>query len=98
VPVMQIAPLKLFTCSPEDDVHCALKTIRRQQVRRLPVVDRNGVLKGILCMDDIVTIARPYGGKHEVSFDDVIETYRAICERRSPGPVRTAVGAGLRLA
>jgi|SRR5579864_4274152 osmoprotectant transport system ATP-binding protein len=54
VPVWEAMQHKLFTCSPEDDIHCALKTIRAQKIRELPVVDRNGVLAGILYVDDIV--------------------------------------------
>ena len=54
IPVWEAMQRKLFTCSPGDNIHCALKTMRRQKIRRLPVVDRNGVLQGILCLDDIV--------------------------------------------
>jgi len=53
VPVWEAMQHKLFTCSPEDDVRCALKTIRAEKIRELPVVDRNGVLAGVLYVDDI---------------------------------------------
>ena len=91
--VYEIMPAKLFTCAPEDDVHCALKTIRRQQIRRLPVIDRSGVLQGVLSMDEIVSTAKRHAGKHEISFDDVIKTYQSICERRLPGLNRRAAAA-----
>lgn len=93
VPVWEAMQRKLFTCSPEDDIHCALKTLRAQRIRRLPVVDRKGVLQGILCMDDIVRKAQPYCGKHEISFEDVVTTYRAICTRDCPGLNRKATAA-----
>ena len=85
--VQDVMPQALFTCTKEDDVHCALKTIRRQKIRRLPVIDHKGALHGILCMDDIVAKAKRYAGKEELSFEDVVETYQAICER--PGAERT---------
>jgi len=53
IPVWEAMRHSLFTCAPDDEVHCALKTMRRQKISRLPVIDRQGVLQGILCMDDI---------------------------------------------
>ena len=91
--VDEVMPARLFTCAPEDEVQCALKTIRRQKIRRLPVIDGSGVLRGILCMDDIVAAAKPHAGKHEISFDDVVETYQSICERLLPGLTRRAAAA-----
>src|SRR5579863_6041105 len=41
----------LYVCTPDDKVHCVLKTMRAQKVRRLPVVDREGALEGILSID-----------------------------------------------
>jgi CBS domain-containing protein len=93
VPVWEAMRHELFTCSPEDDVHCALKTIRAQKIRRLSVVDRAGVLQGILCMDDIVQKAQHSAGRSEISFDDVVNTYQAISKRDSPGLARKATAA-----
>jgi CBS domain-containing protein len=45
---------KLFTCTPNDDIHCVLEVMRTEKVRRLPVIDHEGGLLGILSMDDIV--------------------------------------------
>ena len=90
VPVWEAMQHKLFTCSPEDDIHCALKTFRAERICRLPVVDREGVLQGILCMDDIVLRAQPFAGRHEISFEDVATTYQAICKRNYPEMIRRA--------
>jgi CBS domain-containing protein len=43
---------KLFYSAPEDDIHIALKTMAAQKVRRLPVTNSQGILEGILCLDD----------------------------------------------
>jgi len=93
IPVWEAMQHKLFTCSPEDDIHCALKTFRGQKIHRLPVIDRAGVLQGILCMDDIIQKAQFYAGKHEVSFEDIVKTCQAISNRESPGLPRIAAAA-----
>jgi CBS domain-containing protein len=70
---------KLFTCTPDDDIHCVLKTIRIEKIRRVPVIDRDGGLLGILSMDDIVLRACAGVGKHDISCKDVVDAYKAIC-------------------
>jgi CBS domain-containing protein len=69
---------KLFYCAPEDDIHTALRTMAAQKVRRLPVIDSQGILTGILCLDDIVLFAEEKAG--ELTYFDVVETLKAICE------------------
>ena len=44
-----------FTCKPEDDLQNALYAMQRHQVRRIPVVDGNGQLLGIIAQADIAT-------------------------------------------
>ena len=44
----------VHACSPEEDIRTALTTMRLFKIRRLPVVTMDGLLKGILSMDDIV--------------------------------------------
>jgi CBS domain-containing protein len=70
---------KVFFCLPEDNVHAALNVMRAQQIRRLPVVDAQGALVGILSLDDIVLFAQehPTG---ELTYADVVDTLKAIYE------------------
>ncbi|HYL38250.1 MAG TPA: CBS domain-containing protein [Bryobacteraceae bacterium] len=79
---------KLFTCTPEDDVHCVLKTMRKERIRRLPVVDREGALRGIVSIDDLALRASPLAGQRGISCKDVVEAYQAISRR--PGPRQAA--------
>ena len=81
VSVGEVITGKLFACSPEDDIREALKTMRRERVRRLPVVDEDGTLAGIVSMNDVVLKAEGKADGHapELSYDDVVETYKAIC-------------------
>lgn len=87
IPVKEVMTREIYTTSPEDDIHSALKIMRKAQVRRLPVVNTEGVLDGILCLNDIALQAvRPNGKKSpELSYEDVVNTLKAICEHRRPG-------------
>lgn len=68
----------VIACTPDDDVHTALKTMRKDKVRRLPVLSNDGVLKGILSLNDVVLHAQK--GNKELDYDDVVSTFKAICE------------------
>jgi CBS domain-containing protein len=70
---------KVFFCLAQDDIHTALNTMRAQQVRRLPVVDKDGALVGILSLDDIVLFAEEKPAA-ELTYAEVIDTMKAIYE------------------
>ena len=85
---------RLFTCTADDDLHSALKTMRMAKVRRLPVIDREGELVGILSMDEIVLQACAHASKHGISCKDVIEAYQDIFQgRRQPPATRRPTAA-----
>ena len=44
---------ELFSCAPEDDIATVEKLMREKQVRRLPVIDADGRLVGIISLNDI---------------------------------------------
>jgi CBS domain-containing protein len=77
---------KVFACEPEDDVRSALKTMRENKVRRLPVIAADRKLEGILSMNDVVLTAEEAKEKKapELSYGDVVNTYKAICQHRLP--------------
>jgi CBS domain-containing protein len=72
---------QVHSCTPETNVRDALKTFERARVRRLPVADEHGKLKGILSMNDIVLRAAEERGEKSsgVSYADVMNTFKAIC-------------------
>jgi CBS domain-containing protein len=76
---------KVHATTLNDDLKSALETMRRAKVRRLPVLNQDGILEGILSMNDIVLRAEDIRGTRvpEISFQDVARTYQAICEHRS---------------
>ncbi len=44
---------KLYTAQPDDFVFKAVRTMGERQVRRIPIVDSEGILQGIIAMADI---------------------------------------------
>ena len=80
ITVVQVKPnpKELYTCAPSDDIHTALKTMREQGVRRLPVVN-SGKLKGILCLNEVALNANKRG---DLSYEDVVDTLKAVCQHR----------------
>jgi CBS domain-containing protein len=54
VVVRDVLDRELVTAAEDDDVDAVLAKLRRRAVRRIPIVDRQGALLGILTLDDIV--------------------------------------------
>lgn len=70
-------------CTENDDLATAEELMRQNQVRRLPVVNREGRLVGILSINDIAREAgkeRAAGAKLEVGDTEVAETMGAISQ------------------
>src|ERR1700758_852261 len=55
--VREVMSGNVFACFEDDDVRAALKTMRERRVRRLPVLDAENRLAGILSMNDVVARA-----------------------------------------
>jgi len=91
--IQDVMPPRLFTCTAEDNIGCALKTMRIEGIRRLPVVDQEGALVGVLSIDDIVLKAREHALRKDVSYEDVEDTYRAICSHGEPHRLRGCAAA-----
>lgn len=54
ITVGEVATKRAICCSSTDDVRSALAKMLEAKVRRLPVVNAEGRLEGILTMDDVV--------------------------------------------
>src|SRR5262245_5492829 len=78
IAVEEVASGKVFACAPDDDVRAALNLMQENQIRRVPVVTADGTLEGMLSLNDIVL--RAADGKAEISYADVMKTYKAVCE------------------
>ena len=75
---------KVHSCRPDDSLFAAESLMRSHQVRRLPVVDADEHLVGILSLNDI---AREFereakSGARDVAPEEVAETLACVCEPR----------------
>ncbi|MGW7363497.1 CBS domain-containing protein [Streptomyces sp. NPDC054841] len=52
-PVSQLMTPSVITLRSTDDIQTAYRTFRRSGVRRLPVMDENGHVAGLLTIDDL---------------------------------------------
>lgn len=69
-----------LVCRPSDDIQVALRTMREGKVRRLPVVNEQARVEGILSMDDVVLhTENGHGAKPSpISCREVVSTLKAI--------------------
>ncbi len=72
---------EVYNCAPSDKVKDALKIMRKNKVRRLPVVNEAGELKGMLSLNDILIHAHKASGKkgRKPSYKDVARTFEVVC-------------------
>jgi CBS domain-containing protein len=74
----------VYGVDPEETVEHALQTMQEFQVHRLPVINPEGELEGILSMNDVVLHADVAEETAEdgIDYRDVLKTYQAICQHR----------------
>jgi CBS domain-containing protein len=90
IPVHEVISGHVYSIAPNEDIQSALKAMRQGKVRRLPVTNNDGILQGILSLNDIVLRVEEVSGGQtsDLTYEDVMNTYKAICEHRP----RQAVG------
>ena len=86
IPVTQAMAHKVIACHANDGVSQAEALMRDNQVRRLPVLDQNEHLVGLLSLNDVAREAQRQastGKRAEVTEDAVAETLATVCQPRS---------------
>lgn len=87
VSVEEVMSGRVYAVKPEDEIHTALQAMQEHKIRRLPVVNDEGELEGILSMNDVILHAGrnvEVAGNSSISFGDIVKTYQAICEHPKP--------------
>ena len=86
VHVLQCMTRNLVCCEPDDDMQKALQLMRENQIRRIPVVDKKGVIQGMVSLADLL------GRGTIVSAAEIEETLKKITEPTSEASKPRAYG------
>lgn len=75
----------VHACRPDDSLYAAEQSMRSNRVRRLPVIDADGLLVGILSLNDIARAfeREPSIGMQAVEARQLAETLASICKPRA---------------
>ncbi|HEU4507640.1 MAG TPA: CBS domain-containing protein [Pyrinomonadaceae bacterium] len=86
ISVEEVMTGQVYAVEPEDNIYQALQVMQEHQVRRLPVINPEGELEGIVSMNDIVLNAGTPDspGEDSIDYAEVVKTYQAICQRPIP--------------
>jgi CBS domain-containing protein len=87
IAVHEVMTRKLITVMVTDTIHTALWAMKDAHVRRLPVLDTFGRLRGILSIEDVVVRGLESGG---VGTNEIVMALRTMYERR-PVPVEIEI-------
>lgn len=86
IPVGTAMAHEVIACHANDGISQAEALMRDNRVRRLPVLDRDEHLVGILSLNDVAREAQreaAAGKRAEVTGEGVLETVASVCEPRT---------------
>ena len=92
IPVASAMSKRVCSCRPTDAISVALKVMETNQIRRLPVVDQEDQLVGMLSLADLGREARYEHGRQIADITDaaVGMVEEAICKPRATGALVAA--------
>lgn len=90
VSVEEVMTGQVFSVNSEDELDQALEAMNEHKIRRLPVVNAEGELEGILSLNDVVLHATTSEDGADVGFDEVVKTHQSICQHPLPVEVSAA--------
>jgi CBS domain-containing protein len=87
IPISVAMSRQLHTCREDDALMGAEEIMRAKQVRRLPVLNAQGGLVGIISLSDLVRALEPPSERRrgKLSAEEVSATLAAVVEPRSLG-------------
>lgn len=91
--VSEVMTSRAITCAEEDDIHTAVETMRREGIRRLPVLGADGLLKGVISMDDVARHSSDSGHAGELPYEEVMGAFKSIYAHQLPRIVQTKTAA-----
>lgn len=83
-PVSSAMSKALFTCSPDDAVGDVERLMKEKQIRRVPVVNGEGELLGVVTLGDLARFSQQSAFQKATGGLAITKTLAAICEPRAP--------------
>jgi CBS-domain-containing membrane protein len=83
IPISSAMAKKVHGVRESDPIEVVETLMQRAQIRRVPVLDGDGRLKGILSMNDLARRAHHAGRKDGLSGDSIVQTLAAISAPRT---------------
>ena len=90
--VKDVSSGSTHSCKSDDDIRTALRTMAEKKVRRLPVLDNAGKLKGILSVDDVVLRASSQADG-SISSDELVRSLQQLYIGQLHQPQRKGASA-----
>ena len=91
ISVEEVMTGQVYAVNPEDNIDQALQVMQQHRIRRLPVINPEGELEGVLSMNDIVLhAAQDAEVEDTIEYGDVVKTYQAICQHPRPAAAASA--------
>ena len=92
IPVTTAMSREVFSCTPNDGLRVAEEIMQNMQVRRLPVLDEEGKLEGLISLNDLARRAEEEKEKpaktKELEYEEVARTLASVCHAHGrPSPV-----------
>ena len=77
IPVRDVMSAKIVTCRIDDDVDAVLVAMKENRVRRIPIVDEDGRVRGLISIDDVIRNTGLTRGR--LASDAAADVLRHIC-------------------
>ena len=77
IPVRDVMSSKIVTCRIDDDVDAVLVAMKENRVRRIPIVDEDGRVRGLISIDDVIRNTGLTRGR--LASDAAADVLRHIC-------------------
>jgi CBS domain-containing protein len=93
VSVEEVMTGQVYSVNPEDEVDHALEAMQEHKIRRLPVVNAEGELEGVISMNDVALHAKPPDEEtgNNIGYGDFVKTYQAIGQHLLPAVTRATL-------
>jgi len=86
IPVREVMTRDAHCCTVDDTVDAVMRVMQDKQIRRMPVTDSEGVLRGIVSINDLALAVGEPGTKRKgagIPAPEVLATVRAVSRHRA---------------